>query len=101
MNKVFGISGSIAKFPLHFCLLERRWQPHAEALQQNPLVFGRLADAALPELHSVACGQNHVDQSDVGKLFKHLPRLIAETGLAAAGRQLKKFSIYTKLRKVG
>jgi hypothetical protein len=38
-----------------------------------------------PDLHSVACGQNHIDQSDVGKLFKfkHPPRLIAETGLTA------------------
>src|SRR5262250_2430637 len=87
VNKVFGISGSLTEFPLHFCLLERRWQPHTEPLQQNPLVFGRLADATFPDLHSVACRQNNIDQSDVGKLFKHLPRLIAETRLAAAGRQ--------------
>ena len=50
-------------------------------------MFGRLADAALAYLHTLARGQNHVDQGDFTELFKYLPRFIAESALMAAGGQ--------------
>ena len=50
-------------------------------------MFGRLADAALPYLHTLARGQNHVDQTDLAEFFKYLPWLIAESALTTAGGQ--------------
>jgi len=50
-------------------------------------VLGRLADTALPYLHTLARGQNHIDQGDFTELFKDLPWFIAESALTAAGGQ--------------
>jgi hypothetical protein len=50
-------------------------------------VLRRLTGAALAFLHPLARGQNHIDQSNLRKLCKHLPRFIAEFGLVTAGRE--------------
>ena len=75
------------KFSLHLRLFRRFKQPHAGPLQQDRLVRGRLADAVLPDLHTLPRGQDEVHQSDLREVFKHLPRLMAEPGLATAGAQ--------------
>jgi hypothetical protein len=51
-------------------------------------MFGRLADAALVHLHTIARGQDHVDQTDLTEFFKFFPWLIAESALSAGCQRL-------------
>ena len=60
-NKVFGINVNTGKFSLHLCWFQGVGQRLAKLLEQDPLVLGRLANAALPDHYSMARGQNQVD----------------------------------------
>ena len=77
----------MAKFPLHRRQFQRRGQSQTEPLEQDLLVLGGLADAALSDHHAGSGRQRHVDQGGLGQGLENLPRLVAQSGLAAAGGQ--------------
>jgi len=77
----------MAKFPLHRRRFQRRGQSQTEPLEQDLLVLGGLADAALSDHHAGSGRQRHVDQGGLGQGLENLPRLVAQSGLAAAGGQ--------------
>jgi hypothetical protein len=82
-----GCKYAMGESPLHCHSLRRAGQFQPESSRQSPPMLGGLADAAFADHGSGQPGKRHVDQRNLQEGFEALPRLVAQSRLAATRRQ--------------
>jgi hypothetical protein len=58
------------KFPLQIYHFNCRGELESESLQKNGLMGGRARNTAFTDIDSFFCGEDDIDQGDVGDLFR-------------------------------
>ncbi len=77
----------MGEFPLHRRFFQRGGQPRAKPLEQDPQALGWLADTTLADHWSGSRRQPHIDEGDLRQGLEDLPRLVAQSRLAATRGQ--------------